>query len=133
MRVVPPLLLASLFALAGCGQQEATVRSALSGPPLPGACELAEGRVEGQPLAPQAGTRATLVVSEETLGGTSFCNYYGSPYQVRDGVLVLEALAGTERGCAPEVLEAERAYLQALHGGGVEVAVEGVRLHRLRR
>jgi heat shock protein HslJ len=128
VRSAPLLPAVALLALVGCGEQDATVRSAPSRPPLLGAWELVEGRVEGEPLTPPGGTRATLVVEEATLGGTSFCNSYGSPYRLRDGALVLDGLAGTDMGCAPEVLEAERAYLQVLQRDGVEVTVDGDRL-----
>jgi hypothetical protein len=64
------------------------------------------------------------VVEEEILDGTSFCNSDGFPYRLRDGALVLDALAGTEMGCAAEVMEAETTYLRALRAGGLDVTVE---------
>lgn len=64
MRLTPLLLLPPLLLLGGCGQ-DATLRSDAPPPSLVGSWELVEGRVEGHPLAPPPGTRATLVVEED--------------------------------------------------------------------
>ncbi|HEX2074490.1 MAG TPA: META domain-containing protein [Geodermatophilus sp.] len=94
---------------------------------LLGAWELAELRMDDAPV-PLPAERATLVVEQGTLGGTSFCNHYGSEYGLRHGALEIHALGSTEMACAPALMDAERAYLAALGAGPHEVRFEGADL-----
>lgn len=102
-------LLSAGFLLSGCGGSAAG-----AAPDPTGEWELVElwrgSAVEPAPV----GGRATLTVSDGTLGGTSYCNEYRGDYRLEGDELVIGSLASTERGCEPELMAAEAAYLEGL-------------------
>lgn len=69
-------------------------------------------------------TTATLVVSEQRVSGTAFCNSYDAGL-ARDGdAFAVTGLARTEIGCEPDVMAAEQAFVTALTAVD-DVAVDG--------
>jgi heat shock protein HslJ len=109
-------LIAASLLLAGCAERP----GAAGGPDITGSWELAEG-VPG--AVPPSG--ATLVVDEAGFSGRSFCNSYSSTYRLDDGALSVDGLGGTEMGCEPDVMAAERAYLAALGSASAVTIQEG--------
>ena len=113
------LLMASVLAVSvavvtgGCGNP-----TAISGTPLDvgaGTWELVDGTVDGEAMVVPDGSRITLLVDGDQVGGTSACNGYGTSWQL-DGshVQVGPGMSGTEMGCEPDVMAAESTYLGAL-------------------
>lgn len=97
-------------------------------PALRGGWELVELSSGDIPAPLPASGRATLVVEEATVSGTAFCNGYGGDYRLAGGRLLVQDLAVTEMACAPELMAAERAYLDALTAADLAVARDGDRL-----
>jgi heat shock protein HslJ len=106
------LILVALL-LAGCGSGT----GAGDGPDVTGEWALVEGTADGAVL-PSSG--ATLQLADGEAGGVSFCNHYLGTYRVSGNAVVFEGLGGTEMGCEPDVMTAERAYLAGL--GAVDTA-----------
>ena len=103
-----------VLAVAGCG-------TATGSPPeITGEWELVEFSRDGAVVPEPVDGRATLVVTDGQLGGTSFCNSYSGSYRLDGDDLSVSGLGGTEMACAPGLMEAESAYLAAL--GAVEQA-----------
>lgn len=103
-----------VLAVAGCG-------TATGSPPeITGEWELVEFSRGGAVVPEPVDGRATLVVTDGQLGGTSFCNSYSGTYRLDGDDLSVTGLGGTEMACAPGLMEAESAYLAAL--GAVEQA-----------
>jgi heat shock protein HslJ len=109
VRFLAGLLLAGNLLVGGCGDPGAGVA-----PDPTGEWELVElwrgSAVEPEPV----GARATLDIGDGTVGGTSYCNNYSGTFSLDGDELVVEGLGGTEMGCAPELMTAEAAYLEAL-------------------
>jgi heat shock protein HslJ len=103
------LLLAGSLLVSGCGDPGAGVA-----PDPTGQWELVQlwrgSAVEPEPV----GARATLDIGDGTVGGTSYCNSYSGTFSLDGDELVVEGLGGTDMGCAPELMTAEAAYLEAL-------------------
>ncbi len=99
---------AVVLVVAGCG-------TATGSPPeVTGEWELVEFSRDGAVVPEPVGGRATLTVTDGELGGTSFCNSYSGTYRLDGDDLTVSGLGGTEMGCAPELMDAESAYLAAL-------------------
>jgi heat shock protein HslJ len=99
---------AVLLVVAGC----ATATGAA--PEVTGEWELVEFSQDGAVVPGPVGVRATLTVADGELSGTSFCNSYSGTYRLDGDELTVSGLGGTEMGCAPELMDAESAYLGAL-------------------
>ncbi|MDQ3690642.1 MAG: META domain-containing protein [Chloroflexota bacterium] len=56
----------------------------------------------------------TLVISEDSVSGTSACNGYGAELSSGDGSFRVAEIGGTAMACAEEVMASETAYLAAL-------------------
>jgi heat shock protein HslJ len=100
--------------VAGCGTATGAA------PEVTGEWELVEFSRDGTVVPEPVGGRATLTVADGELSGTSFCNSYSGSYELDGEELTVSGLGGTEMGCAPELMDAESAYLAAL--GAVEQA-----------
>jgi heat shock protein HslJ len=99
---------AVVLAVAGCG-------AAVGSPPdVTGEWELVDFSRDGTVVPEPVGGRATLTLDDGEVGGTSFCNSYSGTYRLEGDELSVSGLGGTEMGCAPELMEAETAYLAAL-------------------
>jgi heat shock protein HslJ len=74
--------------------------------------------IGGRP--PVVGSRITLDFSDESLGGYSGCNWYGSKYEDTDSSFRIERAMATARGCLlpAGVSEQEMAYFNALTAVG---------------
>ena len=103
------VVLTAVLVLPGCGGA-----SAGSAPELVGDWELVElwrnGAVQPAPMA----ARATLLVEDDGLRGTSFCNQYSGSYELDGDDLSITGLGGTEMGCEPDIMAAEATYLESL-------------------
>jgi heat shock protein HslJ len=99
---------ATLLVVAGCGTATGAA------PEVTGEWELVEFSQDGTVVPAPAGGRATLTVADGELSGTSFCNSYSGSYRLDGDELAVSGLGGTEMGCAPELMDAEAAYLSAL-------------------
>lgn len=106
---LPPAVVLAAVLAAGCGAE-----------PAPGAADadgdwqLEAGIARGGALPLPAGHRITLTIAGTNLSGTAACNHYGAQAIVAEGSLRIEGIGGTAMGCAPEVMAAESAYLEAL-------------------
>jgi heat shock protein HslJ len=114
LRTVTVALAALLFA-AACGSTPGTTPSE---PPAAldpsGSWQLAQGTVDGQPIAIDADARVTLVIDGSSVGGESACNNYFGELTVVDGRVTIGGLGGTEMACAEPVMAIEAAYLAGL-------------------
>jgi heat shock protein HslJ len=110
MRLVAALLVLGLA--AGCGDDDGgDTAPAAQAPPFAGLpWVLSSGLdVEGwEQTAPSA------VFKNGTLGGSTGCNRYTSPYTVDGEALKLGAIASTQMACPPPADQVERAYVDAL-------------------
>ena len=61
-----------------------------------------------------ASHRMTLVHAGGRWGGTSGCNAYGADVRTAGNSVQFRGIEGTDVGCAPDVIEAERAFIAAL-------------------
>ncbi len=107
------LLVAVLFAAAGCGEGTGPA----AGPDVTGQWHLVEGTADGVTLP---STGATLQLGNGEAGGVSYCNHYFGTYRLEGDSVAFEGLGGTEMGCEPDVMAAETAYMSAL--GAVDTA-----------
>jgi len=106
-------MVAVLMVLAGCGSEASSAGSgggdASDGTPaepdLDGRTFLST-RVSPEPLV--HGTRIRLSFEEPTLRVTGGCNHIGADYSIDDDRLVTTAMAGTEMGCPPPLMEQDR-------------------------
>ncbi len=105
---------AVVLAVVGCGTGAGTP------PEVVGEWELVEFSQDGRVVPEPLGGRATLTFTDDEVEGTSFCNSYSGTYRLDGEDLTVSGLGGTEMGCAPELMDAEAAYLAAL--GAVEQA-----------
>jgi heat shock protein HslJ len=99
--------------------------------------ELVTGEVDGEPFAAPAGSRITLRASGGEVSGTSACNEYDGSLRAL-GRIDIGQLGGTDMACEPEVMEAERRYLDALEritaaerreDGTLQLTGDGAQLH----
>lgn len=113
------LLLAALVA-SGCGGPAA-------GAPVDptGEWELVELVRDGTIEPAPAGSRATMTVAEGRLGGSGYCNEYGTEYRLDGDEIVLAGVGGTERGCAPDLMAADTVYFEALASVGTVASRDG--------
>lgn len=108
-------LVAGVLLLASCAQPGVPADPAEpTGSDIGGSWELVELLQDGRPLPLPAGSSATLDVEAGSVGGTSFCNHFGSTFRLDGNALILGVIGGTEMGCAPDLMAAEQAYLGAL-------------------
>ena len=118
-RCAAGLLLAALAA-SGCGGPAAGTATDPTGE-----WELVElvrdGTIEPSP----AGGRATMTVAEGRLGGSGYCNEYGTGYRLDGDEIVLDGVGGTERGCAPDLMSADTVYFEALASVGSVASRDG--------
>lgn len=87
------------------------------------ACGGADAEIEGTTWvltelngsAPIEGTSIDLMISDEAVSGSSGCNQYAGPASVDGAQLTLGPdLASTLMACAEDVMDQERAYVEAL-------------------
>lgn len=103
------LLLAVVLALAACGGG-----SGGPAPDLAGEWQFAGGTADGVELPRPPGAAATLEVDGGELRGTAFCNHWFGSYRTDGSSFAVSGLGSTEMACAPDVMEAESAFLAAL-------------------
>jgi heat shock protein HslJ len=81
--------------------------------------ELVDGTLDGEPFPfPHAG-RGTLSADDRRIGGTAFCNGYGSPYRLDGDRLRLDELGQTLMACVDgDRMAAEAAFMGVLGAEG---------------
>ncbi len=86
------------------------------GSPLPitGTWELPAGSIDGRTVPMVDSYPITLVISEDSVSGTSACNGYGAILSPLGGSFRVAGIGGTDMACAEEVMASETAYLAAL-------------------
>jgi heat shock protein HslJ len=115
-------LVAGALLLAACAQPRVSAGPTdAPGTDIGGSWEMVELLQDGRPHPLPVGGPATLDVEAGTVGGRSFCNGFSGTYRVDGDALTIGGLGGTEMGCEPDVMAAERAHLDAL--GAVDTAV----------
>jgi heat shock protein HslJ len=126
-------VLAVALLLAGCthgeressapGEAELTVTAGLR---IVGGWVLTDGTVEAQPFPfPAQGPGGTLIVDEDYMGGTFFCNQVGAPYWLDGDRLELGPVGSTLIACSDDLMRAERAYLRVFAAEGTHVSRAG--------
>ncbi|MDT0275004.1 META domain-containing protein [Blastococcus goldschmidtiae] len=129
-RAVPLLAVVLLggAAAAGCagGAGAADAADAADVGPT-GTWQLSSGTVDDAALPRPEDARATLDLDDGEAGGTAFCNRWFAGYELDGSAFALSGIGRTEIGCAPEVMAAERAYLDAL-GAVDSLATDGEEL-----
>jgi heat shock protein HslJ len=104
--------------LAGCGGTGGGRGPAAPPMDLLGEWELSDG---GTTVPRPPGIRATMVLADGQVDGTSFCNHYFGSYRLSGTSLTFDGLGATEMACTDDgVMPAETAYLGAL--GAVDTA-----------
>jgi heat shock protein HslJ len=83
-------------------------------PDIEGAWELTQGTYDGEPIVLPEGSRITLTIEGDELGGTSACNQYGGTYELDGWSITIGALSMTEMACDEPIMAAEAAFLAAL-------------------
>jgi len=119
-------MVAGALLLAACAQPPVSADPAEpTGTDITGTWALVELLQDGRPLPVPAHGEATLDVESGTVGGRSFCNGFTGTYRLDGDALTVDGLGGTEMACAPDVMAAERAYLDALGGAVIAVVQSG--------
>jgi heat shock protein HslJ len=124
------LLIASCAQASPPGRPGASSLGPASGSPagdLRGEWRLIGLTRDGFPVPLPADGEGTLILEAGDLGGRSFCNGFSSTYRLDGEALTIDGLGGTEMACAPDLMAAERDYLDAL-GRADTVVVEGGQL-----
>ena len=80
----------------------------------PGTWELTAGSVDGESISVPAGSRVTLAVDGDMVGGTAACNGYGGDIRVEGAAVRIGPLSGTDMACAQAVLRAEEQFREGL-------------------
>ncbi|WP_104523742.1 META domain-containing protein [Blastococcus atacamensis] len=84
-----------------------------------------ELRRKGEVVPIPAATDGSLSL-DDRLSGTAFCNDFGAQdYRIEDDRLVVQDLAQTLIGCAPDIAGLERLYLDALTAADARLARSG--------
>ena len=125
--MVKSLLLAFLVLLVvacgDAGQPTGPGATAAAGPvDAGGDWILTAGTADGLPIPIVDGSRITLTIEGNSVGGQSACNQYFGELTAVDGIVRVGGLGGTEMACADPVMASEAAYLKALG------AVSGARM-----
>jgi heat shock protein HslJ len=107
-------LVAVALLLASCAQAGVADPADPPGSDIGGSWEMVELLQDGRPHPLPAGGPATLDVEAGMVGGRSFCNSFSGSYRLDGDALAIDGLGGTEMGCEPEVMAAERVYLDSL-------------------
>jgi len=128
-RTVFPLLALAALGLAACGSDDAA--PAADGgddgtlPPAGFDLDGTEYRstaVEGHDLVD--GTTVALSFDDGSLSATAGCNTLFGGYSIDDDVLVVDALAQTEMGCEPALMDQDQ-WLAGLLSTGPTITVDG--------
>lgn len=119
-------LVAVALAVVACGSPGAEppdARRASPTAPAPGAgsgdyegmWELVSGRSSDGGILVSEQWQITMTFEGSELGGIAACNYYGGSYEIDGDSFAMGGGSKTEMGCAPQVLEAETRYMDALY------------------
>ncbi|MCA0146123.1 META domain-containing protein [Blastococcus sp. LR1] len=120
------LLLGVVLAVAACGGGSTGGSPPAQEPgDVRGEWVVTELRRDGEVVPVPPGTDGTLTL-DDRLSGRAFCNGFGAQaYRIEGDRLVVEDLAQTLIGCAPEIAELERLYVGALTADDVRLARDG--------
>jgi len=128
-RTVLPLLTLAALVFAACGSDDS---DPAAGDPdndtLPPAgfdldgTEYRSTAVEGHELVD--GTTISLSFDDGSLSANAGCNTLFGAYSVDDGVLVVDALAQTEMGCEPALMDQDQ-WLAGVLAAGPAIGVDG--------
>jgi len=102
-----------VLSFAGCGTQRGT-RVEPDSVNLDGAWELVSGTGPAGEVEIVELNRITLLLEDMSGGGRSGCNWYGAGRWTRDQGFDFDHGGATDMGCAPRVMAAEVAYVEAL-------------------
>ena len=105
-----------LLTFMACGQPSDPGASPDSPDPtsIEGGWRLVDGRGPGGEIPKGDEIDITLDIEGTTASGRSACNQYFSEIDESEDSFRLRGIGGTEMGCAPDVMEAEKLYHQAL-------------------
>lgn len=81
---------------------------------MEGSWLLTAGRGPGGEVPIVEGYRITLHIAEGRIDGTAACNSYGGQIAIDGSAFEIDEMFSTEMGCAPDVMESESAYTEAL-------------------
>ncbi len=79
-----------------------------------GEWQLQSGTNQGQPIPIVPGSRVTLKIDGDQVGGSSGCNIYGGTITLDGSKVTISALSMTEMACEEPRMASEAAYLAAL-------------------
>lgn len=113
-RLLLPFVL--VLAVAGCGGGLDVPGSGTEDPGPTGSWQLVNGHGPEGPIPILEGHAITLTFEEQgAIGGTAACNHYFGDATIGGGSISISGVGASEMGCSPQqVMESERAYLQAL-------------------
>lgn len=111
------ILSAVLIALSACGEPTVGPQEPgrISSTSYIGAWRLIEGHGPHGEVALVDGSRITINLEETSLRGTAACNMYAADVAIDGGSFRMRGGGVTDMACRPNVMESERAYLDALH------------------
>lgn len=121
MRIVSAAVIVALV-VAACGADSDTGAGLADS-----AWALEAGTVDGEPIPILEDHPITMLVRDDQIVGSAACNTYSARYRVIEGHFSLvDDVVVTDMGCSPpEVMESERAFLEALLAvDGIEVESE---------
>lgn len=100
--------------LAACGEAEPSQPGGSSGGSPEGPWVLTGGGGTGGEIPIVEGYRITLTIAAGRIDGTSACNSYSGEVAIDGSSFAVNGMGSTERGCAPNVMASEGAYMEAL-------------------
>lgn len=83
-------------------------------PELDGAWQLTSGTYDGAAIVVPDGSRITMTIEGDTIGGTAACNQYGGTFELDGRTITIGPISATEMGCDGPIMAAESAFLSAL-------------------
>lgn len=127
-RTVLPFLALAALVLAACGSDDADPADDAGDSTLPPAgldldgTEYRSTAVEGHELVD--GTTISLSFDDGSLSVNAGCNTIFGGYSIDEGILVVDALAQTEMGCEPALMDQDQ-WLADLLSAGPAITVDG--------
>lgn len=86
----------------------------VGGPDLDGAWVLGSGTYDGAAIELVEGSRVTMTIEGDEIGGTAACNHYGGTFELDGTTISIGALSMTEMACEEPLMAIEAAFMAAV-------------------